>query len=132
MLSVPIGVQLPNVGLQTVPILIEPNGDVNFLGVTPNIALGILPDFKFDLQTINLNRDSVIFAYSDGVTEAENINKELYSEERLLKTIRENSSNMSPDQLIVTIWESIKSFVKDNEQSDDLTMLALAYKDIKL
>ncbi len=72
----------------------------------------------------------MLLVYTDGVTEALNENKELYSEQRLLETTRTYPDN-SPEELVNNVVNAVKSFSKEVSQADDITVLALRFKGIK-
>lgn len=99
-----------------------------FIKVTPNLPLGIMPDMEFTSHSMILGKDDYLFLYSDGLTEAENYEKELYSDERLLDLIAKITDGVSATEFLDITLNSVHEFVKDNEQSDDLTMLVVKFK----
>ena len=64
-----------------------------------------------------------LFAYTDGVNEAKNVDGEQFTEERILEI--ENAADMSAGDLVRRVSGMIKSFRKEATQSDDITMIAL-------
>ena len=62
--------------------------------------------------------------YTDGVTEAFDVNECLYGEERLL-AVAEESYRMHPRELIERVRASVAAYAEGAEQSDDITILAL-------
>ena len=108
------------------------------VGVLPcnaNIPLGITPDWKFNQQETSLDMNTCMFLYTDGLTEAENLAHEQFTEERMTSVACESSRH--PQLLIEQMISAVHQFVGKAEQSDDLTMLAIQYtkpleKDIKL
>lgn len=111
------------------PVILDENG-VAELKVTPNLPLGIFPDFEFQSQSVQLRKESLIFLYTDGLTEAMNNRKEEFGEERTMNALKEiylQSSEISPESLLERISSKIKDFVGNAEQSDDLTMLAFRF-----
>ncbi|MBP5563585.1 MAG: ATP-binding cassette domain-containing protein [Bacteroidales bacterium] len=70
--------------------------------------------------------DSIIFLYTDGLTEAENTTHGQFGEERMLAELEE-MAHATPRELIDHISEAVQVFESDTEQSDDLTMLAIRY-----
>jgi len=52
---------------------------------------------------------------------------QLYSEDRLLATVGDQPDD-SVEALAGRVMESVSSFSDGNEQSDDITLLTLAYK----
>lgn len=77
-------------------------------------------------QTIQLRPGDMILQYTDGVTEAKDGEGGFFGTERLLSICKEFSGD-SPGELLTQIKESIDAFVKDEPQSDDITMLGLIY-----
>ena len=71
----------------------------------------------------------ILFLYTDGLTEAENSNRNLFGMERISEVIAPFEG--SPQELIETMTAAVHQFVGDTEQSDDLTMLAFRIRDIK-
>ena len=116
------------------PLLI---GDqrIGLLPCSPNVPLGVMPDWKFNQQETTIDIDTCIFLYTDGLTEAENIQHEQFTEERMIDVTKESSHQ--PQQLVEQMINTVHQFVGQAEQSDDLTMLAIQYtkpqeKDMKL
>ena len=101
------------------------------LPVISNLPTGIMSDFRFKAQEVLIDPGTTIFLYTDGLTEAENIRKELFDDERLLQRCNDiyNSQPqaVTPKEFIRIISETVHDFVQDAEQSDDLTMLAIKY-----
>ena len=93
----------------------------------PNLPLGVLSGFAYTGQSINFNPDDSLFLYTDGLTEAENIDKELYGEERMMEEIKKLDNNLTADQQIRALQQSVSNFVGNAEQSDDLTMMSIRF-----
>ena len=109
------------------PILIYPEGQVSYLEFKTQIFVGVVEDFKYSDEEVVLEKESKLFLYTDGVTEAENINKELYGEEKLLEMLSDNASSDVRTTVNVVV-DSIASHVKEAEASDDLTILLIQYE----
>ena len=107
--------------------LIYDNG-LRALECLPNLPIGILADMKYTTQECMLNAGTTLFMYTDGLTEAMNIDHEQFGIERvnaLYTTCGEKA--LAPRQILDSFWEGVHEFVQDAEQSDDLTMLAISY-----
>ena len=98
--------------------------DIQVLPVEPNLPLGIMKGMQFVEQEVQLNYDDAIFLYTDGLTEAENINHELFGEERMKMALHERRSAQGHME---AVQAAVSDFVGDAPQSDDLTMLFLHY-----
>jgi len=105
------------------PVLV--NDTISTLQMDSNIPLGVM-DWDYTRQEIHVGLDSVIFLYTDGLTEAENTTHGQFGEARMLAEL-EKMADATPRNLIDHISEVIQVFESGTEQSDDLTMLAIRY-----
>lgn len=105
------------------PVLV--NETISTLQMDANIPLGVM-DWNYTRQETHVGLDSVIFLYTDGLTEAENTTHGQFGEERMLVEL-EKMADATPRNLIDHISEVIQVFESGTEQSDDLTMLAIRY-----
>ena len=83
------------------------------------LFLGIL-ERPYEAELIDLTCGDVIVLYSDGVTEAFNGRKQLYTEERLADVIGANH-NLPAQQLLDAITADVKRHAGRARQSDDIT-----------
>ena len=90
-----------------------------------NIPIGIFNDFAYQAQETAVAPGSVLFLYTDGVTEAKNGERRLYGRKRLADAL--TSGGRAPEALIHGVMDDIRSFTGDAEQSDDITMLVIRY-----
>ncbi len=97
------------------------------LPVVPNLPIGIIGDFEYQAQSTQMSYDDLLFLYTDGLTEAENIKHQQYGEERMLQTLS-GINNNRPREVMDIMQSSVESFVDGAEQSDDLTMFAIRYQ----
>ena len=104
------------------PVIIDKDGSTVFQQVDCNLPLGITPDFEFTNQTTTLPKGCAMLLYTDGLTEAENKEKELFGDERT-REAAEACANLEAKDIIGGITERLSAFVGDAEQSDDLTMM---------
>jgi len=91
-----------------------------------NLPIGLMPDLEYSEQETTIAPGLTLFLYTDGLTEAENANKELFGRDRIDKVLATFSG--SPQQLIEAMTDAVHQYVGDTEQSDDLTMLAFKYR----
>ena len=95
------------------------------LPVDRNLPVGVMPDWSFTAQETVLAPGSMLFIYTDGLTEAEDNRQSLFGASRMRQIIEQNSDD--PRMLIETMEHAVHDFVGSYELSDDLTMLALRY-----
>ena len=96
------------------------------LDVIPHLPVGVFEDVKYGMQETQMNPDSTIFLYTDGLTEAKNHKRKQFGINRVGEVLAANSQ-LPPQQLLKAITNKVHEFVGDAEQSDDLTMMAVHY-----
>jgi sigma-B regulation protein RsbU (phosphoserine phosphatase) len=106
------------------------NQECQLLACHSNLPVGVMPGFKFESQETNIDADTLIFLYTDGLTEAENSQHQLFTEARIFNEAKQilNESQVSAKKVIEKMSAAVSGFVGDAEQSDDLTMLAIKRK----
>lgn len=104
------------------PIVLQPEGEASTLEVVSNLALGVWPGFEFKGQVCKMQRGSTLFMYTDGVTEAENRDKTLYGEPRLMELLQSKPSQ-SPRTVTKNVLDDIAAHTLGAEQNDDITIL---------
>ncbi len=90
-------------------------------------VIGGMEGSKYTPYSIKMDPGSKLFIYTDGVPEATNSEGEMFGTDRLVETLRQAESR-SPRQILDHVSASVKDFVKDAPQFDDLTMLCIEYK----
>ena len=98
----------------------------NALEVIPNLPVGVFDDFTYSLAETQIEPNSTIFLYTDGLTEAKNNQRKQFGLERLKEVLRNSNTKLSKD-LLEKVTIAVHGFVKDAEQSDDLTMMVIRY-----
>lgn len=96
-----------------------------YLKVKKNFVLGAMEDVPFVQQEIQLESGDLIFAYTDGVNEAMNVNHEEYTSEKLLKFMNKTDCTEDLKQILKNVRADVAEHVGRAEQSDDITMFAL-------
>ena len=94
--------------------------------VLPHLPVGVFDDVKYGIQETKLEPYITLFLYTDGLTEAKNIERKQFGIKRVEEVLAANSG-LHPEQLLESVRMSVHEFVGDAEQSDDLTMLAIRY-----
>ena len=110
------------------PLLI---GDgVGMLPCDSNLPLGVMSGWTFSSQEIDIHPQTVVFLYTDGLTEAEDIHHAQFGDQRVIEVAEQllADGEHMPSTIISRMSHAVQTFVGDAEQSDDLTMLAIKYK----
>lgn len=91
-----------------------------------NLPIGVDPGLNYSDQELNMVPGSMLFLYTDGLTEAENTSHKLFGKERVAAVV--STFTGSPQQLVETMTDAVLQFAGETEQHDDLTLFALQYK----
>lgn len=118
-----------NVG-HTPPIL-KINENYTWLKSKPCFVLGGIEDIKYSQNEIFLAPGNRILLYTDGITETINNVDETFGKEHLIESLIEED-NLEIFEILNSIKNKINSFVGDLDQFDDITILILEYKKMKL
>lgn len=105
------------------PPIIKENNEFAYLNIDSGLVLGILDDFEYATEEITLTDELIL--YTDGITDANNNNNDMYGEERLLNFFNELKSDDDP---IPPLLNDINKFTGSSEQYDDMTLLYLKIK----
>ncbi|MDZ7766730.1 MAG: GAF domain-containing SpoIIE family protein phosphatase [Melioribacteraceae bacterium] len=92
------------------------------------MILGVMETtIPYECEKIQLNRNDKIILFTDGITEAMNVNQEEYGDERLEKFVL-NLSEYKADEALNKLTSEIISYTKGADQSDDITCLVINVK----
>lgn len=103
----------------TSPVLKPYGGEPDFLRLTPNLPLGVMPQFGFKDNEVVLSSRDTLLLYTDGVTEAKSKDDKFYGEERIIEV-------MSHDDSLSALLTSLEDFTRKATQSDDITVVRLS------
>lgn len=106
------------------PVLVSEAGAVP-LPAKANLPLGPFEDYTYEAQETVVPRGAVLFLYTDGVTEAKDVNRKQFGLDRLLETL--SGGSRTPGEMVRSVEESVRRFTDGAEQSDDITMLSIRY-----
>ena len=109
------------------PFICKAGGDFEPYKIRAGFVLAGMEGMKYRAGSMTLEPGDKIFQYTDGVTEATNINNELYGMERL-GAILNKVKNGTPHEILPAVKRDIDEFVGEADQFDDITMLCLEYK----
>ena len=94
--------------------------------VEPNLPLGLFDGYPYEGQEMMLDKGMMLYMYTDGINEAENQDKELFGDNRLLALLKQNVSK-TPTEIIDESFAAVKCHADGAAQSDDITVLCFKY-----
>ena len=111
------------------PLIRRQDGICRFETTLSGLVLAGMEGLTYRKGNIRLHQGDTLLLYTDGVTEATSLRKELYGEERL-KAVAQEPGELTPDELLKKVWLDVDCFQRDAEQFDDITMLAVTYQGV--
>ena len=103
--------------------------DIFLLSSKSNLPLAVFPDTQYEDQTCTLEPGTLLLLYTDGLTEAKNMDRKTFGRPRIQNVLEQfrTSEDQSLYNLVSTLSEEAHAFAGAAPQSDDLTMLALRF-----
>ncbi len=98
-------------------------GTLDRLGIG-GVMLGIMSDFPYEEETIELQPGSLFIAYSDGITEAMKSHDEEFGEERLAEILIQHR-DAPAKKIIDIVLDELKNYTNSAPLSDDRTMIVI-------
>jgi sigma-B regulation protein RsbU (phosphoserine phosphatase) len=86
--------------------------------------LGAVDEFRYPVDHDRVEPGEVLLLFTDGVTEAENVEHTLYSSERLAKILA-NAQVFDAKRVVTEVIDDVSRFSGGAEQADDITLLAV-------
>lgn len=108
------------------PLVKHADGTYEYLKSRAGFVLAGMEGVRYRKNEVELAPGDAIYLYTDGVTEATDINNALYGEERL-HTVLEKLKDAAPQVICDEVKRDVDAFVGEAPQFDDITMLALKY-----
>ena len=105
------------------PLLLDAAGIKRRLNATAPV-IGAFADSRFSVQQIELQAGELLFAFTDGITEARNAEKRLFSKERLWE-IMDKAELSDAKSFLDFIEEQLRQHTADADQYDDIAMMAI-------
>lgn len=124
-LEVSSGILHYSSGGHDAPFLLS-QGQCNPLELETGPALGIGADAEFPSYQVSLKSGDLLLLYTDGITEALNPQREMFTVERLQSLLTQHPPTDSI-RLIRSVQHFYHNFLQGAPASDDLTLLALHY-----
>ncbi len=114
------GIMQFSVGGHLQPLWIAGN-EIGYFPQVGGISLGIMPDVPYEVKEIILSPGESVLLYTDGVIEAENVNKEMYGHDRMSDYIKNSKGPPWGEGLN----NEIKKWRGNAKINDDLTLLEI-------
>ena len=117
------GVEFANAG-HNYPIVLRAAGGWRYLE-EGGIPLGIAPEFAYGEAATSLQPGDSLLMYTDGITDARNMEGEDFGEERLIRLAERLPRELSADEIVRAVADEVSRFTAGADQADDITLVAL-------
>lgn len=109
------------------PLLSRGGGPFEAVTGTKGALLGIIPEPRYQCLELTLSAGDRLVLYSDGITEAENPERDMFTQARTQAALDDCPTDGAMDGLVARLSQAVSDFAAGSEQSDDITVLALRY-----
>lgn len=106
------------------PLLVKSNQDIEEVPKVKGVMLGGLPQNTYKENSVQLTDEQLVFFYTDGITEAQNSEGDMFRIERLQNILQKNYTEEVQD-IENSVIESLDNFTENVQQKDDITMVLL-------
>jgi sigma-B regulation protein RsbU (phosphoserine phosphatase) len=113
-------------GGHNAPLLLSADGEMQYISQGRNSALGVIEGLKYSCNQLQLQPGGSLVLYTDGITEATNLDFDEYSEERLESSFR-RCCDGSAEEILEGIIEDVRDFADGAPQSDDITAMVIKH-----
>jgi sigma-B regulation protein RsbU (phosphoserine phosphatase) len=110
------------------PHILRADGTIEQLPMDGQFMVGIFPEEEYADKTLQLEHGDTLVMFTDGVTEATDSDGMLFGSERLDNILRREGvrrEGVRSQEIVEAVKAGIADFVKDAEQSDDITLLVV-------
>lgn len=108
------------------PLLLR-KGQVSELYTEGSFPVGLIPEAEFTSARVQLEPGDTLVLFSDGVTEAEDPNHNLFEVSGLCEVLaRQNGASV--EEVQQSVLDAVRGFTRGAHQSDDLTLLVVRYR----
>jgi sigma-B regulation protein RsbU (phosphoserine phosphatase) len=91
------------------------------------MALGLFDQSRYEQETIEMKSGDLLVAYTDGLTEALNVDDEEFGEARLQELLA-SGGHFSAEEVRARIVQRVRAWCQGAPQHDDLTFVVLKVK----
>jgi sigma-B regulation protein RsbU (phosphoserine phosphatase) len=114
-----------NAGHNPPMIFHRTDGDLTVTRLEPGgTVVGLLEDARYEQGSVRLRPGDVLVAFTDGISEAMNLEDEEWGEDRLIESIRECRSSTA-QELLDCIFGAATRFAGAAPQHDDMTLVVI-------
>jgi sigma-B regulation protein RsbU (phosphoserine phosphatase) len=108
------------------PYIKRSDGTLQRLSQRHGLVIGALEGMVYKEDRDSMSPGDLLVLYTDGVTEAMDVEDRLFSEDRYAETLGRTKAD-DPESIVRDTLAAIEAFTGGAEQSDDITILAVQF-----
>jgi serine phosphatase RsbU (regulator of sigma subunit) len=108
------------------PLLLR-GGQVSELYNEGSFPVGLIAEADYESARLQLEPEDTLVLFSDGVTEAENVNHDLFEVSGLSHALA-GKQDVPVEVLQQSVLDAVSAFTRGASQSDDITLLVVRYR----
>jgi len=108
------------------PLIVRQAGGIESLAAT-SMPVGLVDSAEFEVSETDLASGDKIVIYSDGVTEAQNLEGEFFGRQKLRQVVMEHHAD-SCHALHEAVQSAVAAFTESAPQADDITLVVFEYR----
>ncbi|WP_051356748.1 SpoIIE family protein phosphatase [Azorhizobium doebereinerae] len=109
------------------PYKITQANAVSIVPSTRGMAVAVMEGFVYQEGELTLSPGDTLFLYTDGVTEAFDVDGNAYGDDRLAHLLTEDAAHWPVPETPQRVLASVRAFERGAPQADDITCLTLRY-----
>lgn len=108
------------------PIMVDPNGQWTWLDKGGGPPVGLFSRVNYTREIYDIQAGSTLAIYTDGLTEAEDVNGEQFGMERLGVLVAGNHAATAAE-IHGNVQKTLQDFMGDRQPTDDCTLIVLKF-----
>ena len=108
------------------PIVVKPDGRTATIDAN-GLPVGLIPSAQYGVQQTRLEAGDKIVIYSDGLTDAQNLDGQFFGSKRVRKLVQEQAA-LDCRQLHDVLVDAARRYTEGAFASDDITLLVVEYQ----
>ena len=109
------------------PYIAGPDGKYEIFDDPHGLVLGALEDYVYEDYEFTIPKGGYLFAFTDGVPEAQDKDSELFGATRTEEVLNSDAAD-TPEHTVNEMLNAIDTFVGEADQFDDITMFCLHFR----
>jgi sigma-B regulation protein RsbU (phosphoserine phosphatase) len=108
------------------PVLVPAEGEPGPLQVEGGRVLGLIEGSDYPVNRLRLGHRDAVVMFTDGVSEAQNVDGGFFELERIVETVRRTRQEDAVD-ITDGLLQAVRNFAGEAPQSDDITLMTLRH-----